>query len=172
MDGKWLCLCCICMRMCTDAHLKYHAAWVPPAHLFFACSTCISAWLVFVSMSPCRQSFKDMNPCISGSPLLDLLRVAQLCKSIDLWAPFVWADFPECYVWRQSTLGASLCWRRGLPWVSHIWMCIQHLDVLHRLFLANKFVYIQCLFFSLLSLLSLDFIVLLQWIQPICWIQM
>lgn len=69
-----VCLC-VCLRACMAAHLKYYAARVPPAHLFSTCSTCISASLVFGFMSPCGQSFKDMHPCVSGSPLLDPPRV-------------------------------------------------------------------------------------------------
>ena len=68
---------CVCER--ASMHLKYYSARVPPAHLFSACSTC-SAWLVFGFVSPCRQSFKDMHPCVSRSPLLDPLRVVQRCK--------------------------------------------------------------------------------------------
>lgn len=91
-----------CLHRCSVEIFIQHKFPQPICFFIFnlfivACSTCISAWLGFDSMSPWRESFKNTLPCVSGSPLLDQLRVAQLCKCIDLWALCGWVDFPECF---------------------------------------------------------------------------
>lgn len=86
---------CICVFICPNMHLETLCIISSPSpsvnsqlllHLSLPC---------FGSMSPCRQSFRDMHPCESGSPLLDPLRVAQLCKRVDLWAQCWGGELPR-----------------------------------------------------------------------------
>lgn len=116
MIGVSLCvLFFLCLCRCSVEILTSTKSLCPSVFsLFFSSFPCISAWLVFDSMSPCRQSFKNTAPLVSGSPLLVLLRVAQLCKCIDLWAHCGWVDFPECLVWSQFSMGTSLFWQSTL----------------------------------------------------------
>lgn len=123
-----------------SAHLKYYAAWESPAHHYSACCACFSDWLVFGFMSPCRHTFKDIYPCVSGSPLSDPTWVVQHSKWSDLWAPMCGrisqnARFEDGEHWAPHYVGRGDSRDRG-----RILAVISLLAVLHRIFLADKFV--------------------------------
>lgn len=148
--GVGVCLCVCVETLCSLSS---------PAHLFSACSTCISAWLVLVPCSPAGSHLKTwicvclphLGWILSGwfSSVSELTYEPPLCGRISQNTRFR----------RQCSLGPSLCWKRGLRGGGQVLVARSLLALFHRVFLADKFRFFVVFVFSLLAL---DYVVPLQ----------